>query len=161
MSAISRSASCRSRAPAFPAGQRVEVWPANPELIQAGDIVVADVGKRTFLHRVSRVDRSGARIEIADARSHQRVDQLRRNPGHLRLDRRPADPRRDCQGQTVGVSHRSGRTASRRCSPRSLGTSEGAPRKRGMRSEREIAVLLGVAIGLVYVLLQLRALGLF
>ncbi len=48
--------------------QRVEVWPVKPELVEVGDIVVAVVGKRTLLHRVSRVDASGARVELADAR---------------------------------------------------------------------------------------------
>jgi hypothetical protein len=52
--------------------QRVEVSPANLELLGTGDIVVSDVGNRTFLHRVSQIDRSGGRVEIADVRG--RVD---------------------------------------------------------------------------------------
>jgi hypothetical protein len=50
--------------------QRVDVWPASAERLDPGDIVIADVGDRTFLHRVSQVDRSGARVEIADARGN-------------------------------------------------------------------------------------------
>ena len=103
-----------------------------PGTIQAGDIVGADVGNRTFLHRVSDVDPSGAGVEIADARG--RVNgwtKLRRNRGHLRRDRRPADPRREC-----------GRPNSRRLLPEwaalgaigarraAWGTSEDASRKR-------------------------------
>jgi hypothetical protein len=43
-----------SMSPLIRSFERVEVWPANPELLEKGDIVVADVGNRTLLHRISR-----------------------------------------------------------------------------------------------------------
>ena len=55
-----------SMSPTIRSFQPVEVWPVRPELVETGDIVAAEVGGRTFLHRVSRVD--GGRVEIADAR---------------------------------------------------------------------------------------------
>jgi hypothetical protein len=45
-----------SMSPRIRSFQRVEVRPANPELLDVGDVVVADVASRTFLHAVSAID---------------------------------------------------------------------------------------------------------
>jgi len=39
---------------ADPQLRALEVGPANPGLLEKGDIVVADVGNRTLVHRISR-----------------------------------------------------------------------------------------------------------
>jgi hypothetical protein len=43
-----------SMSPPIRSFERAEVWTADPELLEKGDIVVADVGNRTLLHRISR-----------------------------------------------------------------------------------------------------------
>lgn len=55
----------RSMEPMIPSGTRVRIEPVAADRIEVGDVVVANVGASTVLHRVRSVDRPARRVEIS------------------------------------------------------------------------------------------------
>ncbi|MFD9354501.1 S26 family signal peptidase [Streptomyces sp. NPDC060031] len=59
-----------SMAPLVNSRQRVRVAPADPALLEPGDIVLARVAGTVYLHLVSAVDRPRRRVQISNNRGH-------------------------------------------------------------------------------------------
>jgi hypothetical protein len=54
-----------SMEPVIPSGSRVTIEPVEPELIEVGDIVVAEVGGSTMVHLVKAIDDRRRQVEIS------------------------------------------------------------------------------------------------
>lgn len=57
-----------SMLPLIRSRQEVTVAPAHPERLEVGDVVLARVGGRVYLHRVSAVDHDRGRVQISNNR---------------------------------------------------------------------------------------------
>jgi hypothetical protein len=51
--------------PIIKSGQRVRVEPVNVDRLELGDVVMVEVNGDTMLHRVSAIDPTNGRVEIA------------------------------------------------------------------------------------------------